>query len=168
MTKTPELVKTHNYFSMSILENPNAFVRSSHRFLKDAPEFDTFVVRGMSGAIAGGILARSCKKNLYVIRKPNDGSHDGNKAFGIIGSRWLFLDDFVSSGDTFWQTYDTLRLVLGSKWGYDAAGIWSPMEVDPPEFVGAYLYARGGVLDAVEFQDHLRNYNCTRYLEELK
>lgn len=83
-TTTLAPVSRHNYFSTDVLENTEKFVRTARKALKDI-DFDTFVVRGMSGAIAGGMLSRSMRKNLYVIRKDNDDSHDGQQPFGTMG-----------------------------------------------------------------------------------
>ena len=146
----------HNYFSMDVLANMDRFVRDSRKIMLNAPEFDTFVVRGMSGAIAGGILARSLKKNLYVVRKENDGSHDSNRTFGIMGQRWLFLDDFVSSGRTFWATYDGLVEDLRWTWEWDAArGGTAKVENPLPVFAGAYLYGRSWIGDTQKFKEYL-------------
>lgn len=160
MTKTAEpKVSKHNYFSMAVLNNPDRFVKDARKsILASGIDFDTFVVRGMSGAIAGGMLARSLNKHLYVVRKPNDGSHDNTKAFGNTGSRWLFLDDFVSSGATFWATYDVVQETLGTRFGYHPeTGVWDalPCPEEVPEFMGAYLFLDYKTFAKSEFQSHL-------------
>lgn len=161
MNKTQPMRTQHNYFSMDVLANMDTFVRNARKVLQNAPEFDTFVVRGMSGAIAGGILARSLKKNLYVVRKENDGSHDSNKTFGLMGQRWLFLDDFVSSGSTFWATYDTLINDIGHRWELDSRRIdMVRVPVPLPEFAGAFLYGRHWVGDKVRFKQYLLMNTC--------
>ena len=141
MTKKKHETKSrHNYFSSTILSNMEGFVRQARKDLKGV-EFDTFVVRGMSGAIAGAMLARSMKKNLYVIRKEDDDSHDGNRPFGDMGEAWVFLDDFISSGNTFAKTWDAVQSNLGVLseyvWEEDKV-IETPIPVAP--CVGAYLY----------------------------
>ena len=160
-TKAAPKRTQHNYFSMDVLANMDTFVRNARKVLQDAPEFDTFVVRGMSGAIAGGILARSLKKNLYVVRKENDGSHDSNKTFGLMGQRWLFLDDFVSSGSTFWATWDGLRADLSFRWEWDSRNVdMVRVEQEMPVFAGAFLYGRHWVGDAARFKQYLLMNTC--------
>jgi hypothetical protein len=146
MTTTATTRHQHkNYFTLA-LENPEAFIRKARKALQ-GHDFDTFVVRGMSGAIAGAMLSRSMKKNLFVIRKDNDDSHDGNKPFGVMGERWLFLDDFISSGETFYRVYDKINnaeLFGDYKQVVDNKGALRWRWVgSTPEFVGAYLYRDG-------------------------
>lgn len=62
--------------------------------------FDTIVVTGTSGQFYGPVLAYIMQKEYCVVRKPNDGSHDYHKIVGNVGSRWIFFDDFVSTGNT--------------------------------------------------------------------
>jgi orotate phosphoribosyltransferase len=63
-------------------------------------QFDTLVGRGISGCMAAPIIARAMSKNFLIVRKENDGSHSGSAAEGSIGSRWIFVDDCISSGNT--------------------------------------------------------------------
>ena len=65
--------------------------------------FDSIVVRGMSGVIVGSPVALRLKVPLVVVRKPDEGSHAGDdRIINVknIGERWVFLDDFVSTGRT--------------------------------------------------------------------
>lgn len=68
-------------------------------------EFDAIVVTGMSGTLVGSPVALRLRKPLVVIRKDNDDSHHGkgriiNRDKLHNRKRALFLDDFVSNGDT--------------------------------------------------------------------
>jgi len=155
MTKTQQQYRNHNYFSDNVLSNMDKFVRDSRKALKDGPEFDTFVVRGMSGAIAGGILARSLDKHLWVIRKPDDSSHDSSRGFGTFGTKWMFLDDFVSTGNTFWRTYEGVEESVIDRQVWDYALRRYVDLTTETEFVGAFLYAREGVVSRKAFQSIL-------------
>lgn len=140
-TKKTQHHARHNYFSSTILQNPDRFVRVARKALKGI-EFDTFVVRGMSGAIAGGILARSMKKNLFVVRKETDDSHDGTQSFGDMGTQgWVFLDDFISSGETLIKAWDGVQADCGDYQSWDW-NLNSPSTTyrEAPPMVGAYLY----------------------------
>lgn len=76
-------------------------------------EFDTIVVRGISGLIAGLRLTDALPDvGLGVVRKPGENSH-GQKYEGYLGERWLFVDDLVSSGATWWATIKAVHQVGG-------------------------------------------------------
>ena len=64
-------------------------------------EFDTIVGTGFSGGIVIPALALSMGKKFVLIRKEGDDSHHGGgRLVGELGERWIFVDDFVSSGKT--------------------------------------------------------------------
>lgn len=63
--------------------------------------FDTIAVTGISGMLIGPTLAAVTRTNLVVIPKTdNESSHRNNGPVGVIGSRWIFVDDFICSGET--------------------------------------------------------------------
>lgn len=64
-------------------------------------EFDTIVGTGFSGGVVIPALAMSMGKHFVLIRKEGDDSHHGGgRLVGELGERWIFVDDFVSSGKT--------------------------------------------------------------------
>lgn len=64
-------------------------------------EFDTIVGTGFSGGIVIPSLALAMGKKFVLIRKETDDSHHGKgKLVGQLGTRWIFVDDFISSGKT--------------------------------------------------------------------
>lgn len=64
-------------------------------------EFDTLVGTGFSGSIVIPALALAMEKKFVLIRKETDDSHHGRgRLVGALGKRWVFVDDFVSSGST--------------------------------------------------------------------
>lgn len=64
-------------------------------------DFDTIVGTGFSGAMVIPALAMRMRKKFVLIRKDNDDSHHGGgRLVGELGARWIFLDDFCSSGAT--------------------------------------------------------------------
>lgn len=66
-----------------------------------AGEFDTLVGTGFSGGVIIPTLALRLRKKFVLIRKETDDSHHGSgRLLGELGSRWIFVDDFVSSGAT--------------------------------------------------------------------
>ncbi len=79
-------------------------------------EFDSIVVRGVSGVVVGAPVAIALHKPLVVIRKPDEQSHDG--ASVVINrrnlGRWsVFLDDFRSTGDTEYVVRKAIELEAG-------------------------------------------------------
>lgn len=64
--------------------------------------FDAFVGTGISGAAVVPLLAYEFGKEFAIVRKDRDGSHSPHDIeSGFIGDvRWLFVDDFIQSGET--------------------------------------------------------------------
>lgn len=64
-------------------------------------DFDTLVGTGFSGAVVVPALALALGKGFVLVRKESDDSHHGRgRLLGTLGSRWVFVDDFISSGST--------------------------------------------------------------------
>jgi adenine/guanine phosphoribosyltransferase-like PRPP-binding protein len=61
---------------------------------------DTLVGTGLSGALVVPDVARILKLNWVVVRKPGESSHSSYPFEGILGQRWLFVDDRVETGET--------------------------------------------------------------------
>lgn len=82
-------------------------------------DYDTFVVTGMSGAVVAGLLAHALGKSYLLLRKPDDTStHSYERALGKLGRRWVFLDDFVSSGATRRRVHAQMEELLDTYEGY--------------------------------------------------
>lgn len=108
------------------LDYPEALVSQILRDLNPRTnDFDTIVATGTSGMMIAPIIAMIMRKHMVAVRKPGENSHSGGlKLQGIFGERWIFLDDFIATGNT-------LRRVVGT------------VEQEGPknaEFIGAYLY----------------------------
>lgn len=99
-------------------------------------KYDTMVGTGLSGSLVIPRLARAMHKEWLIIRKPGDGTHSDEPGEGMHGDRWLFVDDFVSSGSTRTRVLEAVGAIVG----YHRAsyGTYGP----PPEFVGTYEYQR--------------------------
>jgi len=64
-------------------------------------EFDSIAFRGMSGAVSAPIIALALKKNLILVRKPEDRTHSQYRVEGFNASRrYVIVDDFISTGET--------------------------------------------------------------------
>lgn len=142
-TKTPPRNR-HNYFSSMLIDNTDSVIAAARKSLEPV-NFDTFVVIGLSGSMAGALLAHALEKNLYVLRKPTDNTHDGLNGFGTMGRRWVFLDDFISGGTTYMGAYKKVyELWSDGVWDkmdwMPRAERWKTTKMRKPIHVGAYLY----------------------------
>lgn len=72
-------------------------------------QFDTLVGTGLSGAIIVPPLARALRKNYLIVRKSDDGSHSEYPAEGVLGKRWVFVDDLIASGATLRRVIDVVQ-----------------------------------------------------------
>jgi adenine/guanine phosphoribosyltransferase-like PRPP-binding protein len=98
-------------------------------------EYDVIVVQGMSGVLLGGPVSLILNKPLCVVRKPHDDSHAGTEPInGVVcqNSRCLFLDDFISMGNTRARCQQAVeaengRMVLTYEYAYDR---WSDRSRD--------------------------------------
>lgn len=102
-------------------------IETAKERLKDV-DFDTLVGTGFSGSIVIPSLALAMGKKFVLIRRDNDNSHHGKgRPVGQLGERWIFVDDFVSSGAT---RQRVLTKVADWSREYDCT----------TEFVGQYTY----------------------------
>jgi hypothetical protein len=93
--------------------------------------YDTIVGIGISGAMVVPAIGRSMRKNWALIRKDGEYNHAGNASFeGVIGKRFIIVDDFVSSGATV--------AVILAKLAKVAAEYGTPR----PAFAGVWEYSR--------------------------
>lgn len=98
--------------------------------LKDV-DFDTLVGTGFSGSIVIPSLALRLGKKFVLIRKETDDSHHGKgRLVGELGKRWIFVDDFISSGRTRDRVIEKIKEVK-DEGGYPIAG---------SDLVGQYMY----------------------------
>lgn len=64
--------------------------------------FDSIVCQGMSGVIVGVPVSLKLGAPLVIVRKDDDECHSNDKFIGLsaLGTRCLFLDDFIGCGTT--------------------------------------------------------------------
>lgn len=118
---------------------------------------DTIIGTGLSGTLIVPTIARALGLKWAIVRKDNDGSHSINKVEGDIGTRWMFVDDFVSSGDTLrrvktevdkavyhWntRTLNDLRYYASSG-DPQAIKAHADFEYFNPTYVGTFQYNNG-------------------------
>lgn len=102
-------------------------IEDAKEALKDK-DFDTIVGTGFSGGIVIPTLALALGKQFVLIRKEDDDSHHGGGLMlGNLGERWIFVDDFVSTGTT--RTRVLEKIKKGATDDYHDT-----------EYVGDYMY----------------------------
>jgi hypothetical protein len=121
----PEMVVSRHgqQYSDWAYTDPAGIITAAYRNLQGI-EFDTFVARGLSGILVAPLLARAMSRNFLIVRKPNENSHSWSIIEGTFGRKWIFLDDFTSSGETFRACRDAIDSFV----------------TVPHELVGAYEY----------------------------
>jgi hypothetical protein len=117
------------YFDEAVRDLPGV-IEDCKRALRGI-DFDTIVGTGFSGGIVIPALAMSMGKKFVLIRKENDDSHHGGgKLVGELGERWVFVDDFVSSGRTRERVITKMAdAVVGT-------------DLETTTMVGQYMYRR--------------------------
>jgi adenine/guanine phosphoribosyltransferase-like PRPP-binding protein len=77
----------------------------------DGLDFDAIAFQGMSGALFASPLSLRINKPIIMVRKESDKNHSGLRAEGYQATKkYLFVDDFISSG----KTFDHVKEVLNS------------------------------------------------------
>lgn len=123
--------------------------------------------------VVGGAVAALVKDlNLFVIRKPGEGSHNGDAPVGTMGERWVFFDDFVDTGASFNRVLN--GVVESYTTGYRSwlftdnrnNRVWRPM------FAGVFEYGKydadmnkGRWSDVDEITKEAKNKDSYRYKE---
>jgi len=88
--------------------------------------YDTLIGTGLSGTLVVPSMARALDVRWAIVRKDEEQSHASTRIEGEIGTRWLFVDDFISSG----RTYRRVQAAVAATVGNTA-------------MVGAWLYEQG-------------------------
>jgi len=99
-------------------------------------DFDTIVGTGFSGSVVIPAVAMALGKDFLLIRKEDDQSHHGGGLpVGTLGKRWIFLDDFISSGATWRRVHRKVAAFAKPSPDY-----WGDKTEVATEYVGTYIY----------------------------
>ena len=120
-------VKLRTYYMDQAIFNLAEVIETAQKHLAGV-DFDTMVGTGFSGGVVIPPLALAMGKKFVLIRKETDDSHHGKgQLLGELGERWIFVDDFVSSGSTRKRVIQKVEQAA------------TDYEVDT-EMVGQYMY----------------------------
>ena len=99
---TASTLRMMSYDDYNPDEMAKVVTRAVRMLNKHKGEFDSIVVRGVSGLMIGAPVALKMGKPLLVVRKPNELRHTSVPIANHVrsGDRYIILDDFVSSGVT--------------------------------------------------------------------
>jgi hypothetical protein len=128
------------------IDNVEEVIAKAEAELQDV-DFDTFIGTGFSGALIVPMLAAAMGKNFVLVRKPKDNSHHSGTMIGNLGERWIFVDDFVSSGETRSRVLGTVSEACEAYYDrteYDAmTASFTDVrgEAFVTKYLGDYLYA---------------------------
>jgi orotate phosphoribosyltransferase len=61
-------------------------------------EFNTLVGTGLSGGLIVPVLARMLNVDFAIVRKEGVSNHGHYDVEGVIGDKWLFVDDLICTG----------------------------------------------------------------------
>lgn len=129
-----------DYFAKAF--EPESIRRMALKSLKGI-EFDTIIGSGHSGVLPLGVIARSLKVNMCIVRKQTDkeNSHARGLVEGFVGKRWIFVDDFISTGATFVRVSRAVNNAIQVR----ESSTWVTKGFKT-ECVGAFLYEREDVI----------------------
>ena len=112
---------------------PDELLAHARKYLEPhVGTFDTIACSGVSGVVAGSLLAMVYDKYLTIVRPESDtrgGSGNHYPVAGRMGERWVFVDDLVSTGKTRARVRHEIHYAMRHK--HDVT------------WVGTYLYDRG-------------------------
>src|SRR5438270_666376 len=87
-----------------VFNDREELIWNAREILKEV-DFDTMIGTGLSGSLVIPVLAEGLGKYWAIARKDNDGSHSYHKVEGLIGDRWIFVDDLIATGKTRKRVY---------------------------------------------------------------
>lgn len=115
-----------SYLRTVLVDDPSEMIDQARRTLK-AINYDTMIGIGLSGTLAVPTLGRALGKNWAVARKSETRTHSMYTVEGVVGRRWIAVDDCIASGRTLDNLVKTVTAAVARQGGTSF-------------YVGAYLY----------------------------
>lgn len=132
----------HLLISCSYFREAYDFDAILAKFKREVPQgaCDTLVGRGLSGTLVVPRLADALGLAWLIVRKPEDDSHSDEDAEGHIGRKWLFVDDFLSSGNTMRLTISAVSKLTTERKAYSVSSQEYVPSPWPTAFAGVWCY----------------------------
>lgn len=131
----------HSYCKTAFARNTDELIRNAEMQLTGQNiDFDSMVGIGNSGLLVLPILARHFDVPFFAMRKPGILHHNSRQPHGdgIIGRRWILIDDVSVTGNTMTYVCKTIRELTQPKefdTQYVGTYLYEPMSVSPGEFI---------------------------------
>lgn len=71
-------------------------------------KFTAIACTGYSSSLISSIIANEMNKDLIVVRKESDSRHSGHLVEGPKSAKYIFIDDMISTGQTWLRVKDTV------------------------------------------------------------
>ena len=136
MARSRNVKYDSRYYASDMFYRPEQLVNDYLEKLSDLPEHDTLVGTGLSGSIAAGMLAVATGKMYAVVRKIGVDTHSQRVVEGLVGEHWLFVDDFIATGNTQRRVIKTMTHETGSE--FVGSWLFRPPHFQPPTQAHGY------------------------------
>lgn len=157
MITTAEEVRVGTGYCDVAWQEPGRLIQEMRVAMKGV-KYDTMVGTGLSGALIIPTLARALRKKFLIVRKDAEleHSHASGLFVGLLGQRWVFVDDFISSGDTYGRVFEKVGTLERSgkiRRPIGCSCCSSPVPFAGTTHVGSYEYSR-------------ENFTAARWIED--
>lgn len=107
------MISVHGYLGCAVSFGDDDCLTAAKKL--NRVDYDTMIGTGLSGSLVVPVLAKFLSKQWAIIRKDGEGQHMPEAFVGDIGERWLFVDDFVSTGATLRRVHRTVGKICQQK-----------------------------------------------------
>lgn len=145
------MYKQHSGYFEEALDHPQKVIDMFRAQVMGQIEFGSLVGTGLSGMVMTPLLAYIAKVPYAIVRKNKSSSHGCYTVEGTVADKWVFVDDFIASGDTFRRV---LREIGGAARRHHAS----------VEFVAAFLYTNWES-ESLQFRSHIERHRGSHPLE---
>lgn len=114
--------RSHSSWLKDAFRDMDRVVENARKTLETV-DYDTMVGTGLSGSLVIPVLAREFRKYFAIVRK-DEQRHSDLEVEGLIGHKWIFVDDFIDLGKTRTRVKEAVESVTGNR----------------DIYVGTYLY----------------------------
>lgn len=132
---------THSYCKTAFAPSADELINNAEmQLVGQNIDFDSMVGIGNSGLLVMPLLARHFNVPFFAMRKPGILHHNSRQPIGdgIIGKRWILVDDVTVTGGTMTYVSRKVRhLAQENNFYTQCAGtyLYEPMSMSPGEFI---------------------------------